>query len=287
MALGFVAWTFYGLLRRWDSDALDVRWGWVVLSLVPLALGVMVLAFGFALLLARLSGREVRLGRAMSVHIESQLARYTPGKVGVPLVRLAAAPSLGLSRSTMVSAIGIEMLSFVAVGGAVGLGLISVMATRVAVVDDLFVWLLPLVGLFAAGVAVLTLVSRRFYPKFFLERLHLEGQGPLVPHVLPLLHLCYWLTWALHGCCISLAVGSSLSDAAGTGGFYVVAPIGGFLALVAPAGAGVREAILSAGVAPALGATGALAAALLSRGASVLIDVATWLFARRWDRGPG
>ena len=48
------------------------------------------------------------------------------------------------------------------------------------------------------------------------------------------------------------------------------------LALITPAGIGVREAVMTVGLAPVLGVTPAASAAIVSRLTSLLVDVAAW-----------
>jgi hypothetical protein len=281
LAVGFVVWTFAGLVRRVDLATLQLSWTWAAASVVPLVFGVYVLAYGFALLLARMSQATVSVRATMNMQIESQLARYTPGKVGVPLLRLAAAQQLGVTRRVMAGAMGVEALCFLAVGGS--LGLVALMLTKSHAPPALaaqVAWLWPLVAGLTLGTLALVLVDRRFFPSRLLRLLKIEGKGPLVPPALLAVHALYWLTWALHGLCVSRAVGADLGVAMAGAGLYVLAPIVGFLALVAPAGAGVREALLTAGLAPALGATAAIAAAVLSRMASVIADFGAWLASR-------
>ena len=281
LAVGFVIWTVADLIRSVDLATLSVSWPWVALSLLPLVAGVYVLAYGFALLIARLSPNQVSIRAIMCVQIESQLARYAPGKVGVPLVRLAAAEQLGVTRRAMVSAMGIEALSWVAVGGAMGLSMLMLTRRHApAPVSAQLDWLLPLVAAFALGTLALMVLDRRVFPAVFLRLLKVEGTGPLVPPMLVAAHVAYWATWGLHGLCMSRAVGAEFGVAAASSGLYMLAPIVGFLALVAPAGAGVREALLTAGLAPAVGATAAIAAAVLSRIASVVSDFGSWLLSR-------
>ena len=55
-------------------------------------------------------------------------------------------------------------------------------------------------------------------------------------------------------------------------------------ALAAPAGVGVREAILSISLAPAVGSAPALAIAVASRAASLVADVIAWAALKRWAR---
>ncbi len=281
LAVGFVVWTFARLVRSVDLATLTVSWPWAAASLLPLVAGVYVLAYGFALLIARVSQSEVSIRAVMHMQIESQLARYTPGKVGVPLVRLAAAQQLGVTRRAMASAMGIEALCFLAVGGAMGLSVLMLTRRHApSTVSMQLEWLLPLVVAFVLGTLALVVLDRRFFPTPLIRLLKVEGTGPLVPPMLLAAHAAYWVTWGLHGLCMSHAVGAEFGVALASSGLYLLAPIVGFLALVAPAGAGVREALLTAGLAPAVGATSAIAAAALSRIASVIADFGSWLASR-------
>ena len=69
-------------------------------------------------------------------------------------------------------------------------------------------------------------------------------------------------------------------------GFYVLAPVMGFLALAAPGGLGVREAVVSIALSASVGPAAALYAALISRGTSVVVDFGVWMAFRPFrDRG--
>ncbi len=107
-------------MGRWDSSKVSVSWWYVALSLLPLAVGVVVLALSWKWLLERMTGRSIPNKPAIALHFESQLARYTPGKVGVPLVRMAGAPKLGVSPGPIGSSVVLELLPYFSVGGGIG-----------------------------------------------------------------------------------------------------------------------------------------------------------------------
>lgn len=281
LAVAFVVWAFRDLVKRWDSGSVHVAWPWVVASLAPLALGGLVLALAWKYLVERMAGSKVALGPSLALHAESQLARYVPGKVGIPVVRMTGAPGIGVPARIAGSSVFIELLSFVAVGGLTGFLLLALYGRSEASIMALIGRFAPFVvaGL-GALLALFVLVDRRRYPARLSRALGLEGQGPLVPRRLPLLHVAYWLTWAAHGYLVTRAVGADAAGAWSVSGLFIVAPIVGFLALAAPAGAGVREAVLSVGLVPAVGAAPALSALLLSRGATLLADVLVWLVLR-------
>jgi uncharacterized membrane protein YbhN (UPF0104 family) len=110
--------------------------------------------------------------------------------------------------------------------------------------------------------------------------LGVEGVGALLPYWLPLAHVGYWATWVLHGYLTTKAVGAPVDLAFAASGLYALAVLAGFLAVVAPAGAGVREAVISLALTPIAGASAAVAAIVISRVASVVMDVAVWLVTR-------
>ncbi|WP_437732954.1 lysylphosphatidylglycerol synthase domain-containing protein [Sorangium sp. So ce1335] len=270
------------LARRWESgEAIEVRPAFVALSMVPLALGAVVLGLAWAWLLEELTGRPIPRWRAIALHVESQAARYIPGKVGVPLIRMLGAPRIGTTGAVVGSSFAVELVSFVAVGAIVGLGLLAAGGEQVAGASAFIGrWSLPV--LLALGVVLVALmtVDRARAPARVRRFLATEGRGPLMPARLPLAHAAYWLTWAAHGACAALAVGATPAAALGGSGLFVLAPIVGFLALATPGGIGVREALLSVGLAPAVGPAAALGAAVISRATSLAVDVGGWLAAR-------
>ena len=109
----------------------------------------------------------------------------------------------------------------------------------------------------------------------------LAGEGSLVSGPVFLLHGAYWGCWLMHGFFLMRGFGHSAFGAATA---FVVAPVLGFLAFVAPAGAGVRDAIVVALVAPVTGVSNAVAISLISRAASLVADVLSWLLSLAWQR---
>lgn len=280
-AVVFVVYACVKLASQWESDKVQVSLVPLVASLLPLALGTILLALGWQWLLERMLGRRIPTRPALCLHIESQLARYTPGKVGMPLVRIAGASQLGSPGATIASSVVLEVMPFLAVGGAVGFFCLWLTADRargvLALAGDL-----GIIGLLVCGAATLLLVvvDRRRFPARLNKLLAISGEGPLVPVSVPLAHLAYWLTWAAHGYLASRSVGVDPSASLASAGLYVLAPIGGFLALATPSGLGVREAIISVGLAPLAGPAPAVAAAIVSRAVSMLVDFLAWVAAR-------
>lgn len=285
IAGSFVVLTAIDLSRRWESGRVEVDAALALASLVPFVIGNLVQAAGWIVLAERMAARAVPRRPAVALYLESQLARYAPGKVGLPLVRMEGAPRVGLSRGLVGVSVIIESLSWLATGAIVGFTLLFLIEPPREGLGALSgPWELPLLAASLAGGIWLVAVDRRRLPSKLLERLSLQGAGPLAPWGLPALQVLYWATWIAHGYLLALALGATAGDALGIVAFVPLANVLGFIALAAPAGVGVREAVLIYGLAPALGGPGALAFAVLSRVESLIGDVAVWLVARAVSR---
>jgi hypothetical protein len=281
VALVFVIWAFRDLASRWEPDKVRVAWGLVALSTAPILAGGVLLALGWAYLVERMAGTKVHIAAACALHAESQLARYVPGKVGIPVVRMSGAKGIGVPAAVAGASVLVELVSFVAVGGLVGFAALSAFGAQGSSVVAFLGRLAPAVVVaLTVTVLLLVVVDRARYPRRVTRVLGIEGAGPLVPRRLLLLHVAYWSTWVLHGYLVALGVGGDARGAWSVSGVFVVAPIVGFLALAAPAGVGVREAVISVGLVPVVGAAPALAALLVSRSVTLVADVIVWLALR-------
>lgn len=284
IAFVFVAYSAWSLSRRWQAANVSLSLPWALASILPLMAGCLIQGRGWIALIERMTAQRVPRGPALSLYMDSQLARYTPGMVGLPVVRMAGAPRLGVPAVAVGSSVGLEMLSWTAVGGAIGFASLLALPARSGLTALLGVWAVPLVLAFALGVAVLAFVDRSRLPRFVVRVLKVSGSGPLVPLGLPVAHIFYWLTWAAHGVLLTCAFGAGFSVALPTSGLYALATVGGFVALAAPAGVGVREAILSLSLAPVLGSAPAVGVAVASRAASLVSDLCVWAVLKRWAR---
>lgn len=285
----------FDLLWRFDAADVSLRVGWIALSVLPAAVAVLVQVLAWQSLMRRLSGVVPRLGDVFSVYLDAQMARYTPGKVGLLAVRVTAAPQLGVSPRLMVVALFIELMSWAGVGILVGLTCVTL--TSLVLPIQLGRWSeggvdLRVVGAALSGAALLGLllvcaVPRRRYPLWVQRLLALSdgdlgvGQNePLVPVALPLWHTLHWGAWILAGATLCWGLGAGWAAAGFAGGVLCLAIVLGFLAIVAPAGAGVREVVISVGAAPVLGPSSALVLGLTARVVSLVADVACWAVVR-------
>jgi hypothetical protein len=281
VALVFIAYAARDLVQRWESGRVAVKLPLALLAAVPLWLAALLQACGWMALIQRMSGRKIPAGASLGLYFDSQLARYVPGMVSLPLVRMHGATRLGISPVTVGTSVLLEMASWTGVGGGLGFLMIAIITAQLSHVST--AWSrgsTALVVAFAGSVIVLLAVDRRRLPSSSLRALRLDGSGPLIPAKLPTIHLAYWAAWAAHGWLVGLALGAPLKAALSGSAWFVLAPVAGFVALAAPAGLGVREGVLYLGLSSVLGPVPAATAALLSRTASLSADLGIWLLAR-------
>jgi uncharacterized membrane protein YbhN (UPF0104 family) len=284
LAAVFVVIAAHDVITRWGETKVTLSTGLAVLAFVPLFLSCLVQGVAWIALTERMSARKLPRMQAMSLYLASQLARYTPGKIGLPLVRMEGAPRLGLTRTLVGISILVESLSWTATGAVLGFLLLAVTVPDAGLGAVLGKLALPGFGLSLLGLLVAMSVDRTRYPQKVRALLAPGGQGPIVPLALPLIQVAYWSLVAVHGYLMSRALGASFDSGMTSMGFYVVASVAGFVVLAAPAGLGVREAVLLAGLTPSVGASGALGAALISRAASLVADILIWGVVRAFSR---
>jgi hypothetical protein len=212
------------------------------------------------------------------------MARYTPGKVGLAVVRITGAESVGVPPRVMGTALLVELVSWCGVGTLIGGLVIGIYGRGTRVGGAFSVGSLVLAACSALGLVVLMSVDRDRLPQR-VRSLFGEGKGPIVPLGVPSWHVVHFLSWTVAGVFVALSIEASLTDAIIIGGLLCVAIVGGFLALLAPAGAGVREAVMALGAAPLVGPAASLAVGILSRVVSMLSDVLLFVYFRFKARG--
>jgi hypothetical protein len=270
------------LWRRLRSEPIQVSPGWLIASGLALAVGNSALAVAFMRVLRRGGTKPLSWLRVFELYYRGLLARYLPGKVGIPAVRMAAAAEFGVSPVFMAGTVVMESLASVATSGAVAasisMGPWAPLAFR-GVTDK--PWALPLIATVCLGVMLLAVIDLRHYPEILRRFLRAQDRaGALLPVAwivgCVVAWLCVGLACAL--CARALGEAEDVALLAAAGG--VLGPIVGFLAVVAPGGLGVREAFLIMVLSPVIGGTRALAFGLVSRAMTLLVELMLWVIAR-------
>jgi uncharacterized membrane protein YbhN (UPF0104 family) len=284
LALGFVLWTAAQLARRWEGAAFSAAPLPAALAFLFAVAASASVALGWVLLVQRFALTPVPFATSMAVYAAAAIAKYIPGKLGQPVMRLSGLAPYGFNARTVAAAMLIEVASWCAMGALVAAALLLASGDRTL---ELGAYAVPVAVACVAAVVLLGSLRAEQYPAFLRRTLGLEQSAPLLPWSVPGVHVLSWALWAAHGALLARSVGAL--EGAGTAraaAFFVLAPIAGFMALPVPAGMGVRESVTVLGLTPLVGPESALGAAVLSRVASLTADVALWLlFARR--QAPG
>jgi glycosyltransferase 2 family protein len=282
----FVGATLWRLGRGFRSSQIELHWPLILLVTSCLAITNLMQAMAWVRLLNRMTHRWLPIPPILSGFMAGQLARYVPtGKVALLVVRTAAIGHLGLSARLVASSIGIEVLSWLTMGVLIGTATMFVADSHLAGLGPLLsTFSLPLASATVIAIVVLVSVDRRRFPNWALRQIRAEGDGPILS--LPVLgwQAGSWLGPVLQGLLLPLAVGANFAEAWPNVGMFLLAPIAGFLAVVAPGGLGVREAVLCYALAPQLGASRALAVALLARATFVVSEILSYTIARWLSR---
>jgi lysylphosphatidylglycerol synthase-like protein len=273
-ALGFVGWSGWTLSRRWHESTVTVDVVTASCAFAAMIVSTGLLGVAWSLLIRAVARTPPPFSRLLSVYATSGLGKYVPGKLGTPVMRMSGLAPYGCSARLVATSIVIEVVSWAATGAAVA-ALLLLLGSAAASIYGPYVYGVGVIAM--AATILLASINTSSYPAAIRRLIDHETRGPILPWQVPLVHLASWALWTAHATLLSRAVGvQSLADATHAAAFFVLAPIAGFLALPMPAGVGVRESFMSLGLAPIVGASNALAAALLSRGASLAADLFLW-----------
>ena len=198
------------------------------------------------------------------VHLRAQVAKYLPGNVFHFAYRHVAARREGVAHASLGAALALEAALLLAAAGVIAFGAVADQR-----LDTLVPWARPLVWLIPL-LAVLAWLALSFVaPRFGVPAAPLMQRAPR----LALVFAINLIFFALAGA--ALRELHPQSDALPFGawcGWLSLAWIVGYVTPGAPAGLGLREAVLALGLAPALGDAEALAVALLYRLVTVVAD---------------
>ena len=241
-------------------------------SLVAALVGLFASAMVWRALLTDL-GSRLPIRTALHVFFLGQLGKYLPGSVFAVAAQMELGRTQGLSRSR----VGTASLLFMGVLVSTGL-LVSSVALPLTSPDALrhYFWVLAVlpVGLVCLAPRVLTrlvVAGLRVLRRDALDRsLSWTGIGTSVGWALAM-----WAAYGVHVLLLLLpqrTEGSASLPLLSLGG-YALAWTVGFLFLLAPAGALLRETVLVLSLAPVLQGASATAVAVVSRGVMTLGDL--------------
>jgi glycosyltransferase 2 family protein len=282
LCAGFAA---LALLDRWQQTEFAVDWGRALLSLPLALLATLLQTVAWALLLRTMVNSPPGMLTLLAAHARSSLGRYAPGKVGQPVLRIAALAPHGVSTMTVTASMVLELLSWTATACAVASALFAWAPRPEHETQGLSVYAGQIAGLLVLGAIGLASIDRRRYVALTRRAgIPAEGTGPLLPWSVLCTHAVSWIAWAAQGVACTAALGAETEVALRGAVFFVLAPVAGFLALPVPAGIGVRESVIALGLASALGPSAALGAALVARAGALSSELLLWAVLERLNR---
>ncbi|WP_194784487.1 lysylphosphatidylglycerol synthase domain-containing protein [Actinomyces haliotis] len=258
------------VVSQWAEvkDVLAVMPVWSVVASVVLAMGAVAASGEQQRLLLLALGHDIARREWFAVFFAAQLGKYVPGTAWAYVSQMELSRAKGVRRASsvivMLLGAGMTVLASFAVG---------LVAAPYPTVGWLPVWLRALAG--ALGIVGLVILSAR--PAVFAWAVrHLPERARVDTTTLDgVRHLWTPTAWTLLATVLYglhvlvLATVTTPGDASemiwrALGGF-ATAWVVGFLAIIVPAGVGVREVILVAFLAPVTGAAAALTVTVLSR----------------------
>jgi uncharacterized membrane protein YbhN (UPF0104 family) len=277
-ALIAVALLSYAIVDQWHQVA--PRFGQLSgAGVVFSSLAVMVAMFAmlktFQVTLAGL-GSPLSLVQAGRIFFLGQLGKYVPGSVWPIVVQMELGADAGVPRSSTVLTLLFLYLLYTTSAGLVSAGclpwvtdLVPIWLAALAVLVGIVLLLPPVLNrIIAVGLKVLRQPSR---PQFELRPILSSFGWALV----------MWAGFGLHSLRLAHDLHPPLTRhllLLCVGG-YTLAWICGFLFILAPAGGGVRELVLTALLAGTIGHDGAFAVALVSRLMTTVADLVCALIA--------
>jgi hypothetical protein len=282
LALAVIVFVWRSAARHWDEFrslefAVQLRPGWIALAgaVVLLTYGLLVAAWR-----AVIGGWGERLAYRPAVRIwtVSNLGRYLPGKVWSVAGLAVLAQREGVA-------------AWAAVGAAVAMQAIAV-GSGVAVAAATVPGTLSAPGaLVAAAVAAATIAALAM-PRVvaLVGRItRRPGLRPMPVRAVVLAGTVTTVSWLAYGvgfwCLARGTLGNTSLGMAPAIGVFAAGYITGLLALFAPGGVGVREAVFIALLAPSVGSGGAIVLGVASRALLTLTEVAAALLGLLGGRG--
>jgi hypothetical protein len=275
----------FGVAFVWDrhrqlGDALSrARPGWLVVAVVAAGVGQWAAVAGFRAVLAATSGRwlpETEVGR---MYFVSQLGKYIPGSVWAFVALTAMCQRYGIGKRPAGVAAVLTLLFSLMTAGLLGIVLVLAGASGGAAGLWWLALLLP-VGFAALHPRVVVPAVNRLLRLARREPVNIQLTGKALRGSLGWPTVS-WVLLGLQCWAIVVALGGSVwGSLLGSVGGFALAYTAGTLFVPAPAGAGVREAVLGVALAgvvndsPAFGHNEVIVAVLLSRGLLAVLDFA-------------
>lgn len=265
LAAGFIAFLAVRLWQLWRRDPVDLSHLDVGVALLAVVVSVLAVAsYGVVWLYVLRRLRVPATARWITLFFKSQLGKYIPGSVWQYAGRVGLGRRYGLPIQTGVAAIGVEVVASSVAAGLAGL---LVLSGRAAI---------ALISAVIVVVASAAFFGRRMRARLWnvgaLVRARVGVDAPLAASALratPFATGFYLLVWLSYGLAFWLTARALFAvptrDLPVYVGTFALAWLAGFVALFAPGGVGVREAVIVGLLTARLGEANAIVLAATSR----------------------
>jgi uncharacterized membrane protein YbhN (UPF0104 family) len=271
LGLAFVAVGYAGrvLIVHWSEFTQateEISIGACGIALTMFVGATTLFALGWIKLLRSFHYKEAATHGLWWVFAQSWIARYVPGKVAAPVSRVNGGQKLGYPVPLLVRSLGYETTLQITTTGIVG-SLLILLSGRWP--DDLTVVL-------SVGVLGALILGGVFIISWRTDSSAREEQKPRVSQGTVLVVIGLSIGAALLG---GLGVATLVPGISGLAGLLYIMGAANFagtlstVAILSPAGLGVREGILTALLAPMIGAPAGLSVAVLSRVLRIVADL--------------
>lgn len=285
---------FVGLYARklwqdFDARSLRIRWVWLTLATLVSAAGWIPSVWFWRRLLAKL-GATAPLLQVARAYYCGHPGKYVPGKAMVILIRTALLKPYGVPAAATAFTVTLETLTFMVAGVVTTVLLLPWLVASFGELETLAEFihrpamrvLLPVAAL-AGGLAGLTLLSRISRSLALRVQAALPSVGSIAQPISPGTFagglVAFLGAWWLQGAALGLTLqGLSPEPVAWSNlplwtGTAAISTIGGFLAVFAPGGLGVREGLLMGILREQVGPHEAVAAAVILRGVTLASEL--------------
>lgn len=266
LAVATVVFVTVEVVRRWDDISAVIReaspW-WLVASIAVFVVAEAGYAGAWPLTLRRV-GHPVPPIIGAATFLVTQTAKFVPGSVWHAVGRVGTADRLGVPKRAVAGTLALEMAASVAAAVAIA-GVAGAIAPLVF--DDVAPWLrgVEVIGSLAAAAAAAT-AGRQAGGRIARQPLiDPGGYGVVVSW-----HVLVWIGYGIAAGLLARGLGAELVP---TIGAFAISWVVGFLVVGAPAGLGVREAVMTAALTPTAGADVALAVAVGSRALWTMVQL--------------
>ncbi len=254
------------IVRQWDEITAVVRsaspW-WLVAATALFAIAEVGYAWAWPLTLRRV-GHPVAPLTGGATFLVTQTAKFVPGSVWHAVGRVGTADRLGVPKRVVGGALALEMAASVAAAVLIA-GVMGAIAPLVF--DDVAPWLRAIEVAGALAVALVVAIVGRHAATRIAGRTLLEGASY---GVIVAWHIVVWVGYGIAAGLLARGLGAALLP---TIGAFAISWVAGFLVVGAPAGLGVREAVMTAALTPSAGADVALAVTVGSRALWTLVQL--------------